>query len=265
MHVIDIWNGSRTSARMAHEREVLQAVLTATEDDYGPWLLDEHTEDYHGDQESRAFREYGHDMFVTVGGNEKLVGEDKIVVHEPLMKGILGYRILIIREEDSEKFAAIETEEELQQLRVGIPDTWPDAQSFRQSGYNVVERGTYDDMFERLHNDEFDFTALGANEIHGVFADRADEVEGLTMVDHLMVYYPFPLLFYVNPDAPELAERIQKGMEIIKEDGTLDEIFYKHNGELIETIDFEGRTIFRLENPILPEAMAGFESDLLQE
>ncbi|MDZ7791494.1 MAG: transporter substrate-binding domain-containing protein [Xanthomonadales bacterium] len=262
--VINVWVGSRTEARRVHEREVLQAALEATREEYGPWELDEHDEDYHGDRESRAFREYGHDLFVTTAGNRKLEDEEKIVIHEAIMDGILGFRVLIIRAEDQDKFARIETEEQLKKLRVGVPETWSDAEIFRHNGYNVIERGTYDDMFERLHGNQYDFTALGANEVEGVFADRADEVEGLMMVDDLLVYYPFPLLFYVNPDNPELADRIRKGMSAIAEDGTLDHILRRHNAELISGLRLNERTVFRLESPMLPEEMAGYQSTLLQ-
>ena len=262
--VINVWVGSRTEARRRHEREVLTAALEATEEEYGPWKLEEHEEDYHGDRESRAFREYGHDLFVTTAGNRKLKDEEKIVIHEAIMNGILGFRVLIIRAEDQEKFSRIRAEEELKELRVGIPDTWSDAEIFRHNGYNVVERGTYDDMFERLHDHQYDFTALGANEIERVFADRADEVEGLVMVDHLLIHYPFPLLFYVNPDAPDLANRVREGLSAITEEGTLDRIFQEHNAELIESMRLSERAIFKLESPMLPEAMAGYESTLFQ-
>lgn len=260
---IDLWSGSRTTVRRDHEREVLEAALRITKEEYGGWELVEYTEDYHGDRESLIFKEYDHDLFVTTAGNRKLEDERKIVNHKAVMKGILGYRVLIIREEDKEKFSNIESEDELKELQVGIPDTWSDAMFFRLNGYNVVERGTYDDMFERLHNHEFDFTALGANEIENAFEERAEEVGGLIMVDHLLVYYPFPLLFYVNPDEPELAERIEKGMKKISENSTLNEIFFKYNRELIERLNLSERTVFRLENPLLPEEMADFESGLL--
>ncbi len=96
------------------------------------------------------FNEYGHDIFVTTAGNKKLENEEKIVIHDTIMNGILGFRVLIIRAEDQEKFSRISTEEELRELRVGIPDSWSDAEFFHYNEYNVVERGTYDDMFQRL-------------------------------------------------------------------------------------------------------------------
>ena len=259
---IDLWSGCRTTFRRVYEREVLEAALEATKDEYGNWVIVEHTQDYHGDRESLTFREYGHDLFATIAGNRKMADERKIVVYTPIQNGLLGYRSLIIREEDRVKFSAIHCEEELKKLQVGIPDSWSDAEFFRCNGFNVVERGTYDDIFQRLHNREFDFTALGINEIHSVFLEKAEEVKGLAMVDHIMIYYPLPLLFYVNPDAPELAERIDKGMKIISENKTMDNIFISHNKDILDSLNLSGRKLIRLENPILPKEMADFENYL---
>ncbi len=259
---IYLWSGCRTTVRRDYERAILQAVLHATKEEYGDWELVECTDDYHGDRESETFREYGHDLFVTIAGNRKMAYERKIVVYKPILNGLLGYRTLIIREEDRVKFGRISRDEELKELQVGIPDSWSDAEFFRYNGFNVVERGTYDDMFERLHNHECDFTALGANEIEKVFAEKADEVKGLVTVDHLLIYYPLPLLFYVNPDSPELAERIEKGMRVISENDTMDSIFFNHNRDVLENLNLSRRKIIRLKNPILPEEMAGFDNDL---
>ncbi|MBP3191078.1 hypothetical protein [Natronogracilivirga saccharolytica] len=259
---LNLWSGNRTTVRRDYEREVLKEVLRVTNDEYGEWELIECAEDLHGDDESLVFREFGHDLTVTTAGNPKFEHERKIMVHKSVMMGILGYRVLIVREEEAELFANIESEEELQKLRFGVPYTWTDAGLFRENGYNVVEGGSYEDLFERLHNHEFDFTALGANEVENVFDYRKEETEGLVMVDHLLIYYPFPMLFYVNPDEPEVAERIRKGMKILAERSTLDEIFLKYNGELIDRLNLSDRTVIQLRNPLLPEEMADFESSL---
>jgi len=180
------------------------------------------------------------------------------------MKGILGFRVLIIREEDKDKFAGIENEDELKSLRAGIPHNWPDAEFFRFNGYEVVEGGSFEELFYRLHDKKFDYTALGANEVEGELTEREDEGVGLAIEEQLLVYYPFPVVFYVNPDLPELAERIEKGMSAISEDGTLDEIFFKHNGEIMESLNFWERKVFKLDNPIIPDEMADFQSRLLE-
>jgi hypothetical protein len=253
---IDLWNGNRSLVRQAYEREVLEAVLTATEDDFGPWQIDETLDDYPGDEEALVFTEKGHDVFVTIAGNQKFGEDDSIVIPHMLAKNLLGHRIPIIREQDVEKFAAIRQESEIQELVHGIPRTWSDAVVFRENGYQVLEEGTFDDIFDRLQNGLFDYSAYGANEVIGIYKNRASRHEGLTIDDNLLLFYQFPLVFYVNPNLPDLAERIETGMQRIIASGRLDELFDSHYGEVVAQLNLERRTLFVLDNPLIPEQFA---------
>lgn len=143
LEAISFWNGNRSEARQVYERQVLKAVLEATEAGWGAWEIEETLEDYPGNQESLVFAEKGHDLFVTVAGNQKFKKGEMILIPQPLTKNLLGYRVLIIREEDAGLFAGISVPEELQKLDHGIPETWSDATVFRHNGFNVVEEGNF--------------------------------------------------------------------------------------------------------------------------
>lgn len=252
---IKLWNGNKTTARQTYEREVLEAALNATRATYGEWTLQNDTTDLPtAEEEGSVFRTKGFDIFGTVMGNVKLVNEAKIVVPQPIMKGLLGYRILIIRAADRDKFAAIKTSKQLQALRLGIPETWADAELFRKNDYSVVEKGSFDDLFTRLRNKEFDYVSFGANEVDSVFKERAANVEGLTVEPTLLVYYPFPVVFYVSPDKPQLAKRVKAGLKTIAANGNLDKIFERHYGETLASLHLPQRTLIKLKNPVLPKA-----------
>ncbi|MDT8439903.1 MAG: hypothetical protein RQ729_12940 [Wenzhouxiangellaceae bacterium] len=259
---VDFWNGNRSQARQVYEREVLEAVLTATEDDFGAWEITESLDDYPGDEESRVFAEKGHDLFVTIAGNQKFGPDDMLVVAEPLTRNLLGYRIPIIRETDAGVFAAIEDESALKALRHGIPETWSDATIFRHNGYTVVEEGDFDDVFDRLRAGRFDYSAFGVNEVLGVFERRASERPGLTIDRQLLLFYPFPLVFYVNPQSPELADRIEQGMRAIITSGRLDAIFDRHYGDIVARLGLDQRTVLVLDNPLVPERYKNLKPDL---
>ncbi|HSC69462.1 MAG TPA: transporter substrate-binding domain-containing protein [Cellvibrio sp.] len=260
---ISMWNGNKTASRQAYEREILEAVLNATKKSHGRWELKEDKTDYPAaEDEASVFRAKGFDIFGTVAGNQKLAKEQKILVPIPLMKGLLGYRILIIRAEDKAKFATISTAKQLQALRLGIPATWADAELFRQNGYKVEEKGSFDELFARLENKEFDYVSFGANEVAGVFAERAATSGNLVIESSLLVYYPFPLVFYVNPAKPELAARVTQGLQAIAANGELDRIFNRYFGAELKALELPGRTKITLKNPILPVEMADFAPSL---
>ena len=259
---VALWNGNKTQSRQEYEREVLEAALAATGQTHGPWTLREDLTDYpRAEDEAGIFRK-GFDIFGTVAGNRKLANEQKILIPVPLMKGILGYRILIVRKADAQKFAAIRSAGDLKKLRMGIPATWADAGLFRHNGYAVVEKGSFDDLFRRLEDNEFDYVTFGANEIGGVFTERAAKSGKLMIEPSLLVYYPFPLVFYVNPDKPVLAERVTTGLKTITANGELDKLFNRYYGPALAHLNLAGRTRIDLENPILPKEMAGFKPAL---
>lgn len=259
---IDFWNGNRSEVRQNYERQVLEAVLSATESDFGAWEINESLVEYPGAEESAVFSEKGHHLFVTIAGNQKFSEDDMIVISKPLTKNLLGYRIPIIREEDSDKFSAISQPDEIQKLAHGIPSDWSDAVIFRHNGYNVVEDGNFDDIFERLASGLFDYSAYGANEVLSVFKNRASKQDGLTIDNQIILFYPFPLVFYVNPDMPDLAERIDRGLQTMIESGALGEIFNDYYSNIVEELNLDQREIFILHNPLIPEEFADLKPDL---
>lgn len=248
---VDFWNGNRSEIRQDHEREILEAILEATFAEFGPWKIKESCEEYPGDEESKAFSQKNHDVLVTIAGNQKFNDDEVIVINKPLAKNLLGYRVPIINQKDALKFPKI-SEANIKQLTQGIPETWSDANIFRHNGFNVSEEGTFDDIFHRLANDNFDYVTLGANEVKSIFENRASKIEGLIIEDELMFFYPFPLVFYVNPDQSELAMRLEKGLSIIEKNGTLDAIFDKYYGNLVEKLNLKNRQLIQLENPFIP-------------
>ena len=260
--VVDFWNGNRSQARQEYELKVLEAVLASTEKEFGNWKIEEDVVEYPGKQESLVFSEHKHHLFVTIAGNQKFDEDDMIVISRPLTKNLLGYRVPVIRKEDTVVFDSIDEKEDIQKLEHGIPETWSDAEIFRHNEFKVAEEGDFNDIFERLHEGRFDYSAYGANEVLGVYRNRASQYENLTIDENLILFYPFPLVFYVNPDMPELAERIDKGLQNIMESGKLDEIFSEHYGDIVEKLDLDQRQIFVLENPLIPEEFSDLKPDL---
>ncbi len=254
---VQFWNGNKSSSRQLYERVLLEAALEVTREDYGDWSLQEDRRDLpSAEDEAGVFREWGFDVFGTVAGNTKLEHERKLLVPVPLIKGLLGYRLLIIRAEDQPRFAAIQSADELRQLTLGIPATWADAELFRHNGYQVNEGGSFDELFIRLAAGEFDYVAFGANEIDSIWLERAAQVPGLVRESELLLFYPFPVVFYVHPTKSHLANRLHDGLERLQETGEMDRLFTAYQGDPVGRLQLRERRLFTLENPRLPADLA---------
>lgn len=249
---IDFWNGNKSEIRQEYESDILNLALQATSSDYGSFTVIENRIDYTGEEESVAFSIKNHDVLVTVAGNLKFKDESFIMVPKPLAKLLLSYRIPILKKELSEAFSKF-TESEIKAKRIGIPKTWSDADIFRHNGFKVCEEGSFDDIFNRLDSNQFDYITFGANEIKSIFKHRTTKIKGLTIEKRMMFFYALPLVFYVNPRQKQLAERVQTGLNRIENNGTLDAIFNKFYGSLIKDLNLKNRNLIQLENPFIPK------------
>ena len=183
------------------------------------------------------------------------------MISKPLARNLLGYRILIIKEKDTFKFKEANSKD-IKQLTLGIPETWSDADIFRTNEFKVCEKGSFDGIFNRLVSGEFDYTTFGANEVESIFKNRASQHPDLSIENSLMFFYPFPLVFYVNPKQPQLAMRVEKGLENIENNGILSGIFNSYYRLLIEDLNLKHRKIISLNNPLIPDEFSDLKPDL---
>jgi hypothetical protein len=177
---------------------------------------------------------------------------DALPVRIPIRKGILGYRIFLIRQQDREKFAKITTLDELKQLAVGQGLGWKDVEVFKANGFPVITGDSYEGLFKMLVSGRFDYFSRGINEAPEEYAARKDDLPDLWVEEHLLLYYPWPKYFFVSKNAPLLADRLERGLNMMIKDGSFDEIFRKYHNDSIKAGNLKNRRLFTISNPLLP-------------
>jgi hypothetical protein len=108
----------------------------------------------------------------------------------PIRKGLLGYRIFLIRKEDRFKFSAIKTLDELKKLKVGQGHIWNDVQVFKANGFGIVTGSNYEGLFRMLIEGRFDYFSRGINEAPGEYLSRKDKYPNLFLEESILLYYP---------------------------------------------------------------------------
>ena len=252
METVRFWNGNKSPVRARYERDVLGAVLAATEEDFGAAQVIEDRTDYPRAEDEGNIFQAGADLLVTVAGNPKFTGISRQMIPSSLVGDLLGKRLLIVRKDALSRFDQMRTGAELKQCLAGIPATWADADLFRANGYPVREEGSLEDIFQRLANGRFDYVSLGVLEIEELFASLGKAAGNLALEPTLMLQYPMPLVFYVHPARDTLAMRITRGMQDIRESGALKALRDRTFKATLENLHLEQRRIIYLENPMLP-------------
>lgn len=257
---IRFWNGNKSSARRDHERRLLVLCLDEAELRDVELKVDEN--DYPDAQDEGNIFTTACDVLVSVAGNQKFSGKPSIVSEIPVCSGILGQRLLLIPQHSAERFASLQSIKELQQMKIGIPATWADADLFRHNGFNVSEKGTLDDLFGRLLDKECDYIALGANEIEAIIDQFSIARQHLMIEPNTLIYYPLPLVFYVHPQRPDLLDSIETGLKRALANGKHQALFDICYPNLAQRLGLRKRKTFRLTNPNLPITLHDFYPSL---
>jgi len=179
--------------------------------------------------------------------------ENAIPVRIPIRKGILGYRLLLIREGEQAKFDAVRTIEDLKKYRLGSGQQWSTTKAFKKLGIDVFGGTKYEPLFKMLSIGRFDYFPRGLNEVFAEFDKRKGEIPNLALEKNLALYLPLPTYFFVTPKRPDLATRLEAGLKSMIKDGTLEQVFEKYHGPSIARANLESRRIIRLENLTLTD------------
>lgn len=176
-----------------------------------------------------------------------------IPIYIPLIKGLLGYRICLIKDIHQDKFTSIENKQQLidSSLSIGQHKDWPDTEILRSN--NLIVNTTYKRhlLFQQLDNHRFHCFSRGVNEISFEYAEHLDK--DIQIEKSLLIYYPFPMFFFVNSNKPQLAERIRIGLTQLQKSGQADKLFEQYYRDKLSNLNLESRKIIKLDNPTISE------------
>lgn len=171
----------------------------------------------------------------------------------PLIKGLMGYRVLVIRKGDEAKFVKVKTKEDLMKLSAGQGMHWPDTDILRANNFYIVEAMAKENLYKMLAAKRFDFFPRGISEI-SVEQDLIDS-QRLRVEPHILLHYPTDVYFFVNKNNTELATRLEKGWSIILKNGEFEKFFlsFERMKAAIDMLNKHDYQIIELENPFLSE------------
>lgn len=149
--------------------------------------------------------------------------EELIPVRFNLLRGINEYRVLLIRADDQPRFDRVKNLADLREFKIGSGTHWSDSQVYRFNDLPLVTSYSFEAMFRMLAAKRFDYMARSLQEIDYELEQYREL--GLVAEKNLMIHYPQPIYFFLNKKHPELAKRIEQGLLLAQQDGSLDELF----------------------------------------
>lgn len=170
----------------------------------------------------------------------------------PIFKGLLGYRLLMIRRGDQFRFDKINDAAGLSMLSLGQGRFWIDSKILKSNGLSVVDVTKYEGIFHMLDGGRFYAFPTGVHEAWGEL--KSFEKLNLDVERRLVLHYPLPVYFYVSPENTNLANDLRAGLFSLLESGEFD-AYLKASPIFVEAVkktDLKNRIIIELHNPFLP-------------
>ncbi len=225
--------------------ELLRYALEATVDEFGPYkLLPQNIKMVQ--QRSVAMIEQS--LHIDVIWSMTSVDRESRMqaVYIPLLKGLLGYRVFLIRQGEQQRFNNISTVNALKKITIGQGVNWPDTEILEKNKFQVV-KSLGNNLHDMLESKRFDMFPRSVLEVVNEDTSRPN----LTIESNLLLKYPAPLYFFVNKSNKKLAKRLTIGLSRLVESGSFDEIFYSNKGPatLMKELGIGKRKVIEINNP----------------
>jgi hypothetical protein len=182
-------------------------------------------------------------------GTQEKYETELLPIRIPVLKGLLGHRIFIIRKGEQAKFNQVNSLQQLQQIPLGQGRFWGDTTVLKHNQMSVVAPVKYASLFYMLEGGRFDFFPRAVHEPWSEVEARPEL--NLTVENDILLIYPFAMYFFVNRDNTELAKSIETGFLAAIDDGSFNALFFNHPmiQDALNQANLQQRRVFRLSNP----------------
>lgn len=232
--------------------EVLKLALEKSVESHGPYELKPGDKAMNQRDALKAMmRGEGVDVVHTM--TDKKRERVLIPVRIPLVKGLIGVRMVMTNESDVAKFMNTNTKEDLKKFKFGQGHDWPDTEILRYNDLKVTPSEDYQALFGMLKQKKFDGFPRAVFEIWDEIEAHKDK--NFTVAKGFYIYYPTAMYFFVrkSKDGYDIAKRLEAGLRAAIADGSFDELFNKHMSGFIEKAKLDQRVGIKLKNPLLSD------------
>ena len=169
-----------------------------------------------------------------------------------ILRGIVGFRIFVIRAADQERIERLDEQSLKKQLTFGLNSQWADLPIMRANGFTVETSTSYENLFVMLAGGRFDAFPRGLNEAGRELEERRQSYPQLAIEQTKALFFPYPVYFWVSKENTVLAQRIERGLKLSLADGSFRKLFETYHAAEIAMLASEKRQVIRMANPILP-------------
>lgn len=242
----------REDKRSLHKDEVIQRALEISESNFGPFTLEFINVDM---TTIRALHSLKVDKMINVFIAAASTEWNRVAtpIRIPIRFGQLSYRLLLINKSNLEKFALVNSFDDLKNLTAGVQQGWTINSLLHKSNIETVIGSNFEGLFLMLNKNRFDYFPRAIYEAYNELDDRISTLENIMVEPTLALYIPMVSYIYVLTDELTIIKRFEYGLQMMLENGELKDLFNKYYKEDIDRANLKDRKIIIINNPYFDE------------
>lgn len=251
--VIKHYNQGFSPLLRVYLTDVLKLTLDATTPEYGPYEM-QYFSQFLSSNRSKLETEKGVllDLLFSPHWRGHYVNINNVIpVEFPVLNGMLGLRSVIISEENLPELRQSLQVADFKHMVAGLGAKWVDVEILAANNINVVEAQKFDALFPMLMHKRFDYIPLSVLEAQTAVVEHRLTYSNLVISEDVSLFYPIPFYLYVNAQRPDLAARLEKGLQKVLADGSLNRLFDQHFAYVHAELKSTHKNLVVLTNPLI--------------
>lgn len=185
-------------------------------------------------------------------GSSAAFEQEFLPIRVPLLHGLVGYRVFLIRKDSQAQFDQVKTIADLAHFRALLGRDWIDTEIYRANQLPVID-SLYQNLIPMLVAGRGDYFSRGILEVNQELNPR--QYPEIDIEQSLLLYYPLVMYFFVAPDNQALHDALKAGLEKAMADGSYELLLATHPStrDLFKTLHLNKRRLLKIENPFLTE------------
>ena len=235
-------------AHYSYRYQLIERALELTRAEFGNYRVKPYTSQSTSTRYAQLLGEGLQLNLLWASPGTPIANANAIVIPIDMLKGLLGYRACLIDQNALPSLDFVNDMNAFEKIRFGQAQ-WPDRAIYQANKLIEVDAPNFDNLFKMLSAERFDCIPLGIDEVEQVYLDKKIEYPFLGIDSHLLIYYHYPVYFYVSKKTPELAQRLKLGLQKMQNNGEFNQLFVKYHAEHLARLNLNKRKIFCLKSP----------------
>ncbi|WP_152625363.1 hypothetical protein [Cellvibrio sp. OA-2007] len=247
--VVRYYDRGLKDARHAYKFELIKRILEVTRPEFGDYRTEPFGEEPSAKRQAMLISEGKILNLLWASPGTVIARADVTSVPVDILRGLLGYRVCLINPAnfpDSKKLVS------LNQLQIAQGLNWADNEIYKHNGIYPKQAPSFEGLFDMLAAKRYQCLPLGADEVMYSWRDKKNKYPFLAVEPNILIYYDYPIYLYISKQFPQLAQRVELGLQKLQRSGEFDQLFKQHHAADIAQLHLSQRKIFCLKSPYLP-------------